>query len=431
MGSKSRSLFAAAQKVIPGGVNSPVRAFKAVGGDPLFFERGAGALMYDVDGVEYIDYVCSWGPLILGHAPEAIVRELREAAGAGTSFGAPNAHEVELAQMVVEAFPGIDKVRLVNSGTEATLSALRLARGFTGRELVVKMAGCYHGHVDALLANAGSGVATLAIPGTPGVSSRVVEQTLVVPYNDLDAVERLAQEHGSEIACLIVEPIAANMGVVLPANGYLEGLREITQRHGIVLIFDEVISGFRVALGGAQQHYGVTPDLTTLGKILGGGLPIGGYGGRADIMSRVAPEGDVYQAGTLSGNPLAVRAGITMLKALRAGGVYERLEASGKRLGDGLRQLFEAAGTPACLNRIGSLMTMFFCSGPPVDWSTASASDVQRYGAFFRGMLKRGVYLAPSQFEAMFVSLAHDDALIDRTLVAARDTLQEMRGGAA
>jgi glutamate-1-semialdehyde 2,1-aminomutase len=427
MGSKSRTLFAEAQKVIPGGVNSPVRAFKAVGGDPLFFARGAGALMYDVDGAEYIDYVCSWGPLILGHAHDAIVREVREAAGAGTSFGAPNAHEVELAQMVVEAFPGIDKVRLVNSGTEATLSALRLARGFTGRELVVKMEGCYHGHVDALLANAGSGVATLAIPGTPGVSSRVVEQTLVVPYNDLGAVERLAEERGSDIACLIVEPIAANMGVVPPAEGYLAGLRKITARHGIVLIFDEVISGFRVALGGAQQRYGVTPDLTTLGKILGGGLPIGAYGGRADIMSRVAPEGDVYQAGTLSGNPLAVRAGIVMLKALRAAGVYDRLETSGKRLGDGLRLVFEDAGLPTRLNRIGSLMTMFFCAKPPFDWTTASASDGQRYGAFFRGMLKRGVYLAPSQFEAMFVSLAHDDALIDRTLDAARETLKEMR----
>jgi glutamate-1-semialdehyde 2,1-aminomutase len=274
-------------------------------------------------------------------------------------------------------------------------------------------------------------VATLAIPGTPGVSSRVVEQTLVVPYNDVDAVQRLARERGKEIACLIVEPVAANMGVVPPARGYLEGLREITKRHGIVLIFDEVISGFRVALGGAQQHYGVTPDLTTLGKILGGGLPIGAYGGRADIMSHVAPEGDVYQAGTLSGNPLAVRAGIAMLKALRAAGVYERLEAAGARLGDGLRRAFEESGTPTRLNRIGSLMTMFFCAREPVDWTTASASDAQRYGAFFRGMLKRGVYLAPSQFEAMFVSLAHSDELIDRTVAAARDTLRETRGGAS
>ena len=427
MGAKSKRLFAAAQQVIPGGVNSPVRAFKAVGGDPLFFEHGAGALLYDVDGAEYIDYVCSWGPLILGHAPAAIVREVCEAAGAGTSFGAPNAHEVELARMVVEAVPGIDKVRLVNSGTEATLSAIRLARGFTGRELIIKMEGCYHGHVDALLANAGSGVATLAIPGTPGVPARVVEQTLVVPYNDLAPVERLAGERGGDIACLIVEPIAANMGVVPPAEGYLDGLRRITARHGIVLIFDEVISGFRVALGGAQQRYGVTPDLTTLGKILGGGLPIGAYGGRADIMSRVAPEGDVYQAGTLSGNPLAVRAGIVMLKALRAAGVYDRLEASGKRLGDGLRRAFEEAGLPVRLNRIGSLMTVFFCARPPVDWTTASASDTGRYGAFFRGMLQRGVYLAPSQFEAMFVSLAHDDVLIDRTIEAARATLEEMR----
>ncbi len=431
MASISRSLFEKACQVIPGGVNSPVRAFKAVGGDPLFFDRGRGAMLYDVDGNEYIDYVCSWGPLILGHAHESIVKEVQEAAKSGTSFGAPNPYEVELARMVVEAFPGIEKVRLVNSGTEATLSALRLARGFSGRDLVVKMEGCYHGHVDALLVSAGSGMATLAIPGTPGVPSRVVEQTLIVPYNDLDAFAALAKERGSEIACVIVEPVAANMGVVAPAAGYLEGLREVTERHGIVLIFDEVITGFRLALGGAQQIYRVTPDLTTLGKILGGGLPIGAYGGREEIMDRVAPEGDVYQAGTLSGNPLVVRAGITMIKNLRRPGVYEQLESSAAKLADGLRQAFESSGTVARVNRVGSLMTPFFTSREPVDWDSASAADGKRYAAFFRRMLERGIYLAPSQFEAMFVSLAHTDDLIDRTLETVGEVVKGMRWGPA
>ncbi|HEX9428346.1 MAG TPA: glutamate-1-semialdehyde 2,1-aminomutase, partial [Candidatus Polarisedimenticolia bacterium] len=325
MATLSRKLFEKARELIPGGVNSPVRAFKAVGGEPLFFARGAGALLYDVDGNEYIDYVMSWGPLIFGHAQPEIVRELQEAAKDGTSFGAPNPHEVELARLVVESVPGIEKVRMVNSGTEATLSALRLARAFTGRELVVKMEGCYHGHVDALLVKAGSGVATLGIPGTPGIPARVAEQTLVLPYNDLDAFARLAKERGREIACLIVEPVAANMGVIPPRRGYLEGLREITAKHDIVLIFDEVITGFRLALGGAQELYRISPDLTTLGKILGGGLPIGAYGGREEIMDRVAPEGDVYQAGTLAGNPLAMRAGIVMLKQLRQPGIYAKL----------------------------------------------------------------------------------------------------------
>src|SRR3989449_898834 len=346
MGTLSRSLFDKARQVIPGGVNSPVRAFKAVGGDPLFFARGTGALLIDVDGNEYVDYVCSWGPLILGHAHPDIVREVQEAAKNGTSFGAPNPHEVELARLVVESVPCIEKVRMVNSGTEATLSVLRLARAFTRRDLIVKMDGCYHGHVDGLLVKAGSGVATLGIPGTPGVPARVVEQTLVIPYNDLDAFARVATERGRDIACVIVEPVAANMGVVPPRPGYLEGLREITSRHGIVLIFDEVITGFRLALGGAQELYRVTPDLTTLGKILGGGLPIGAYGGREEIMDRVAPEGDVYQAGTLARDPLAMRARIAMLGNLRSPGVYERLEASSARLARGFMAAAEAAGTP-------------------------------------------------------------------------------------
>ena len=429
MATLSRKLFDKALEVIPGGVNSPVRAFKAVGGDPLFFARGRGALLYDVDGNEYIDYVLSWGPLILGHAHEAIVREVQEAAKDGTSFGAPNPHEVELARLVVEAVPGIEKVRMVNSGTEATLSAIRLARGFTGRDLVVKMDGCYHGHVDALLVKAGSGLATLGIPGTPGIPATVAAQTLVLPYNDLDALARLTDERGKEIACVIVEAVAANMGVVPPRRGYLEGLREITSRHGVLLIFDEVITGFRLALGGAQEVYRVTPDLTTLGKILGGGLPIGAYGGREEIMDRVAPEGDIYQAGTLSGNPLAMRAGIAMLKHLRQAGVYERLEAIASRLGRGLGAAAEEAGLPARVTRVGSLLTLFFTSRDPVDWASASTADTKRYAAFFRRMLERGIYLAPSQFEALFLSLAHTDDHVDRTIATAREALKGMRWG--
>jgi glutamate-1-semialdehyde 2,1-aminomutase len=427
MTSLSRKLFDEAREIIPGGVNSPVRAFAAVGGDPLFFARGRGASMYDVDGNEYIDYVGSWGPLILGHAHESIVRELQEGIKEGTSFGAPNPHELELARLVVEAVPSIEKVRMVNSGTEATLSALRLARAFTGRELVVKMEGCYHGHVDALLVKAGSGVATLGIPGTPGVPARVVEQTLVLPYNDLGAFADLVRERGREIACVIVEPVAANMGVVPPRAGYLEGLRDITRSSGILLIFDEVITGFRLARGGAQELTRVTPDLTTLGKILGGGLPIGAYGGRGEIMERIAPSGDVYQAGTLSGNPLAMRAGIVMLRQLKKPGVYERLDAVGKKFADGLSAAAEESGAPARVNRVGSLLTLFFTSQAPVDWATASAADGRRFAAFFRGMLKRGVYLPPSQFEALFLSLAHTDEQIDRTLASAREVLKDMR----
>jgi len=429
MGNVSRSLFEKARLVIPGGVNSPVRAFKAVGGDPLFFARGQGALLTDVDGNEYIDYVCSWGPLILGHAHPEIVREVQEAAKSGTSFGAPNPHEVELARLVVESVPGIEKVRMVNSGTEATLSALRLARAYTGRDLIVKMDGCYHGHVDALLVKAGSGVATLGLPGTPGVPARVAEQTLVVPYNDLDAFARLAKGRGKEIACVIVEPVAANMGVVPPRPGYLEGLREITAKHGILLIFDEVITGFRLALGGAQELYRIAPDLTTLGKILGGGLPIGAYGGREEIMDRVAPEGDVYQAGTLAGNPLAMRAGIAMLKGLRAPGVYAALEKSSARLAQGLAAAAEESGTPARVTRVGSLLTLFFTAHDPVDWQSASRSDTRRFAAYFRRMLERGIYLAPSQYEALFVSLAHTDEQIDTTIATARQALKGMRWG--
>jgi glutamate-1-semialdehyde 2,1-aminomutase len=425
----SETLFEKARQIIPGGVNSPVRAFRAVGGHPVFFARGQGAMLHDVDGNAYIDYVCSWGPLILGHAEPSIVAAIREAAGDGTSFGAPNPHEIELARLVVDAVPGIEKVRMVNSGTEATLSALRLARGYTGRDLIVKMDGCYHGHVDALLVKAGSGVATLGIPGTPGIPARVAEQTLVLPYNDLDALARLVRERGRDIACVIVEPVAANMGVVPPKPGYLAGVRDITERAGIVLIFDEVITGFRVARGGAQELYRVIPDLTTLGKILGGGLPIGAYGGREEIMDRVAPDGPVYQAGTLAGNPLAMRAGCAMLQALREPGVYERLEAAAARLEAGLARAAADTGLPVRLSRVGSLLTPFFSGRVPVDWASVADADTKMYARFFRGMLERGVYLAPSQFEAAFVSLAHTDEIVDRTIDTAREVFKGLRWG--
>ncbi len=429
MGAISRHLFGKARQIIPGGVNSPVRAFRAVGGEPPFMTRGLGALLWDVDGNEYVDYVGSWGPLILGHAHPEIVREVQEAARHGTSFGAPNPHEVELARLVVDSVPGIEKVRMVSSGTEATLSVLRLARAFTRRDLVVKMDGCYHGHVDALLVKAGSGVATLGIPGTPGIPAGVAAMTLVAPYNDLDALAALVKERGREIACVIVEPVAANMGVVPPHSGYLDGLRDLTAKHGILLIFDEVITGFRLAPGGAQERYRITPDLTTLGKILGGGLPIGAYGGREEIMDRVAPEGDVYQAGTLAGNPLAMRAGIAMLKALRAPGVYDALERSSDRLARGLASAAEGAGIAARVTRVGSLLTLFFTSREPVDWASASLSDVRRYATFFHRMLDRGIYLPPSQYEALFVSLAHTDEQIDRTIASAAEALKGMRWG--
>ncbi len=428
MNDNSTRLFEKARQVIPGGVNSPVRAFRAVGGTPIFFQRGRGPMLFDVDGKGYIDYVCSWGPLILGHAEPGLVRAVMEAASDGTSFGAPNPHEVMLARLVVERVPGVEKVRLVNSGTEATLSALRLARAFTGRECLVKMEGCYHGHVDALLVKAGSGVATLGIPGTPGVPARVAEQTLVVPYNDLDVIERLVRDRGQDIACVIVEPVAANMGVVPPRPGYLEGLRAITAKAGILLIFDEVITGFRLAPGGAQERYRIAPDLTTLGKILGGGLPIGAYGGREEIMDRIAPEGDVYQAGTLSGNPVATRAGIAMLEMLATPGLYERIEEMSARLESGLAAAIEETGTDARVTRVGSLLTLFFgVADEPLHWGSVAGADTKRYGLFFHKMLEAGVYLPPSQYEAWFVSLAHNEEVIDATIEAARQSLKALQ----
>jgi len=418
---RSESAFAAAERVLPGGVNSPVRAYRAVGGRPVFIARGQGAHLWDLDGNEYIDYVSSWGPLILGHAHPAVVAAVKAAAERGTTFGAPTEAETVLAEMIVETVPCIEKVRLVSSGTEATMSALRLARGYTGRDRVVKFDGCYHGHVDALLVAAGSGAATFGMPSSPGIPEAVVADTLVAPFNDLDAVEDLCREHGDAIACVIVEPVAGNAGVIPPRPGFLEGLRGLCDRHGIVLIFDEVMTGFRVGLGGAQARFGVTPDMTTLGKIIGGGLPVGAYGGRAEIMNHVSPEGPVYQAGTLSGNPLATAAGIAALTELRKPGVYDRLETLATRLADGLADAAEKAGVPVRLNRVGSMMCAFFTDGEVWNMADAKRCDLDRFGRYFSGMLARGVYLAPSQFESAFVSAAHTDDDIDRTLAAARE----------
>jgi len=410
---KSEELFRRAVEIIPGGVNSPVRAFRSVGGNPLFIARGQGSHIFDVDGHEYIDYVCSWGPLLLGHRHPAILAALEGALAIGTSFGAPTAQEVELAEAICDAVPSVEMVRLVNSGTEATMSAIRVARGFTGRDLIVKFEGCYHGHVDSLLVKAGSGVATLGIADTQGVPKSFCDTTIALPFNSVDAVEQSFGAHAGAIAAVIVEPVAGNMGCVPPLPGYLEALREITLRHGALLIFDEVMTGFRVAFGGAQQRFGIRPDLTTLGKVIGGGLPVGAYGGRRDIMSKVAPAGPIYQAGTLSGNPLAVAAGLAMLRYLKAHsevyGVLERHAAA----------LCAAAPPGVTVNRVGSMFTFFFTDGPVNDYESAKRSDTAKFGRFFRAMLDRGVYLAPSQFEAAFVSAAHTDEDIRKTIAAA------------
>ncbi|HTS46676.1 MAG TPA: glutamate-1-semialdehyde 2,1-aminomutase [Bryobacteraceae bacterium] len=412
---KSEELFACAQELIPGGVNSPVRAFRGVGGTPLFIERGEGSRIYDVDGNEYIDYVGSWGPLILGHRFPPVIEALRQVLEIGTSFGAPTEREVELAGLIRECVPSVEMVRLVNSGTEATMSALRVARGFTGRDLIVKFEGCYHGHVDSLLVKAGSGMATLGIADTAGVPEAFAATTLALPYNSVEAVETAFRERGGQIAAVIVEPVVGNMGCVPPRAGFLEALRRITEGHGALLIIDEVMTGFRLALGGAQELYGIKPDLTTLGKIIGGGLPIAAYGGRADVMSKVAPLGPIYQAGTLSGNPLAVSAGIAMLRHLKAHPeIYSQLEQRTAQL---------AADPPAgvTVNRVGSMFTFFFTPEPVTDWETAKRADTGRFRQFFHWMLERGVYLAPSQFEAGFVSAAHSEEDIARTVAAARE----------
>lgn len=392
-----------------------MRAFLSVGGDPLFIQRGKGSRLWDVDGNEFIDYVGSWGPLILGHAPPPVVRALKRAAEKGTSFGAPTELETELARLITSALPSVERVRFVNSGTEAVMSALRLARAFTRRDKIIKFAGGYHGHADGLLVKGGSGLATLGIPESPGVPAAYAQNTLVCPYNDLKAVEQLFQAYPEEIAAVIVEPVAANMGVVLPQTGFLEGLHQLTRQFGALLIFDEVITGFRVAYGGAQQLYGIGADLTCLGKVIGGGLPVGAYGGRQEIMGLVAPAGPVYQAGTLSGNPLAMTAGITTLRLLGQPGVYGRLERQGAFLARGLGEAARKAGISAIITRVGSLLTVFFTPDPVTDYDSARRSDTQRYARFFHGMLERGIYLPPSQFEAWFVSLAHTRADLERT----------------
>jgi glutamate-1-semialdehyde 2,1-aminomutase len=420
---RSRALLAAAEQRMPGGVNSPVRAFRSVGGEPRFIARAQGARMWDVDGRAYLDFVASWGPLILGHAPPAVVEAVSAAAARGTSYGAPTPQEVELAAMITAGYPSMEMVRLVSSGTEAAMSAIRLARGATGRDVLVKFDGCYHGHADSLLVKAGSGGATFGVPDSRGVPAALASLTLTLPFNDLAAARELFHARGADIAALIVEPVAGNMGVVPPAPGFLEGLRELTAAHGALLVFDEVITGFRVAYGGAQELYGVRPDLTCLGKIIGGGLPVGAYGGRRALMEHVSPLGGVYQAGTLSGNPLAVAAGITTLRALEDRKAYARLEALGARLERGMRDGAEKAGVPYTVNRVGSMLTGFFCAGPVRDYAGARTADTARYARFFHSMLERGVALAPSQFEAAFVSLAHTDDDVDLAARAAADAM--------
>ncbi|MGD9632050.1 MAG: glutamate-1-semialdehyde 2,1-aminomutase [Pirellulales bacterium] len=421
--SKSHAIFTRAKELMPGGVNSPARAFGAVGGEPVVIERGAGAYLWDVDGNRYIDYIGSWGPIILGHGHPAVVAALEEAVRRGTSFGAPTEAENELAELIVAAVPSVEKVRLVNSGTEATMSAIRLARGFTGRDLIVKFAGNYHGHVDSLLVAAGSSAATLSVPNSPGVTAGTTRDTLVAGYNDVAGLQRLFDEHGERIAGVIFEPVVGNMGVVVPTAEFLQALRELADRHGALLICDEVMTGFRVAFGGAQERLGIEPDLTTLGKIVGGGLPVGAYGGRAEVMDHVLPAGKVFQAGTLSGNPLATAAGCATLRVLRDDPPYERLEQLSARLEAGLRWAAASAGVEHQLARVGSMLTLFFAPGPVKDWDAASSSDTKAFARYFWGMLDRGVYLPCSQYEAMFVSAAHTEADIDGTIAAATEVL--------
>jgi len=416
---RSEKLFVRAMELMPGGVNSPVRAFRGVGGTPRFIKRAKGPTITDVDNRTYIDYVGSWGPMILGHADDEIVHALQEITNNGTSFGAPNELEVKLAEEIIDAVPSIEMVRMVNSGTEATMSAIRLARGVTGRSKLVKFEGCYHGHGDSLLVKAGSGVATLGLPDSPGVPRVLAEETITVAYNDPDSLRQAFLSH-SDIAAVIIEPVVGNMGCVPPADGYLKTVRELTRAHGALLIFDEVMTGFRVARGGAQELYGITPDITTLGKIIGGGLPVGAYGGSRELMNNIAPAGSIYQAGTLSGNPLSMTAGLVTLRRLRDRTIYESLERSSARLCDGLAKAAQTEGISTVTNRVGSMWTSFFASGPVVDWDSANKSDRQRYGRFFHAMLDEGVYLAPSQFEAAFVSVAHSDDVIEQTLEAAR-----------
>lgn len=423
---RSRALFAEAQQLMPGGVNSPVRAFRGVGGNPVFIARASGPYLFDVDGNRYLDYVQSWGPMILGHAYPSVLQAVTEAAANGFSYGAPTAAESELAHLVIDSVPSIEMVRFVNSGTEATMSALRLARAYTGRNKIVKFSGCYHGHADMLLVQAGSGVATMGLPDSPGVPAETTSDTLIAPYNDAGAVEDLFHAYPSAIAAVIVEPVAANMGLVLPQPDFLQELRRLTERHGALLIFDEVMTGFRIALGGMQEHVGIMPDLTCLGKIIGGGLPVGAYGGRREIMQLVAPVGPMYQAGTLSGNPLAMSAGIATLNELRKAGQYGEIERKSRLLDDGLTRAIQQTAAPAQLARIGCMFTIFFTTQPVRNYADAKTSDTRRFAHFFWSMLRQGIYLPPSQFEACFVSLAFDDAMLEETIKAARVALEEV-----
>jgi glutamate-1-semialdehyde 2,1-aminomutase len=423
---RSKQLFDQAKSLIPGGVNSPVRAFKGVGGDPLFIAKARGPKIWDADGRAYLDYVLSWGPMILGHAHPKVVSAIKIAASQGTSFGAPTELETRLARLIQKAFPSMKLIRMVSSGTEATMSAIRVARGYTGRNKIIKFDGGYHGHTDSLLVRAGSGAATLSLPDSAGVPDDFTRQTLVLPYNDLSAAQKAFEQYGPDIACVIVEPVAGNMGVVPPQEGFLEGLRMITSQHGGLLIFDEVITGFRVAFGGAQERYGVIPDLTCLGKIIGGGLPVGAYGGRKDIMEKVAPLGPVYQAGTLSGNPLAMTAGITTLTLLSKSRIYNQLEERAAALAEGLKDASKRAGVPTVQNRVASMLCLFFTNTPVVDYRTARQSDTRTYARFFWSMIERGIYFAPSQFEAAFLSTAHLDTDIEKTVKAAYTILRQL-----
>lgn len=418
--SRSHMLYQEAQQLLPGGVNSPVRAFRGVGGEPIFIDSARGPYLFDVDGNRYLDYVQSWGPMILGHAHPGVVEAVIQASKRGFSFGAPTEAESELARLVVASVPSIEMVRFVNSGTEATMSALRLARAFTGRHKIIKFSGCYHGHADMLLVQAGSGVATMGLPDSPGVPPEATGNTLIAPYNDIEAVETLFRTYPTEIAAIIVEPVAANMGLVLPQQGFLEQLRSLTEAYGTLLIFDEVMTGFRVALGGMQEREGITPDLTCLGKIIGGGLPVGAYGGRREIMEQVAPLGAMYQAGTLSGNPLAMAAGIATLTEMRKPGQYEELERKSQMLGDGLERVINETGLELQCARIGAMFCLYFTGQPVTDYASAKSSDTASYAQYFWNMLARGVYLPPSQFEACFISLAFDDEMIEETIESVR-----------
>lgn len=429
MTNKSKELFRRAAQLMPGGVNSPVRAFRAVGGDPLFVAGGKGSRITSEDGDSYLDYVMSWGPLILGHCHPEVMESLSKQIEKGTSFGAATGLEVEMAACITEAFPSVERVRLVNSGTEATMAALRVARGATGRDKILKFDGCYHGHSDSLLVKAGSGVATLGLPDSPGVPAALAALTLTVPYNDIAALEQVFDAHGGSLAAAIVEPVAGNMGCVPPRPGFLEALRRLTTKHGAVLIFDEVMTGFRVAYGGAQELYGIQADLTALGKVIGGGLPVGAYGGKAELMDQVAPSGPIYQAGTLSGNPLAVAAGLKTLEVIRRPGFYERLESVSAMLAKGLVEAAKPAGTPLTVNRVGSMLTAFFTGLPVMDYAGAKRCDTRAFALFFRKMLEHGVYLPPSQFEAAFISAAHTPEDVVQTVDAARRAFHHEQKG--